>query len=523
MSTPGEELAPTQRVDVNLRRTATQPTPDQALWSAIRNRTDAVAFNRYSAFIEKLFDECKDDDGEDAKAVRKSSNGERNALAMQLNSYLRRSAIHGADAYLLLKFATHAFLAYESGVAVKPPQKNQGGAVVPGEESRLDEEVTYEELQERLKTYLQQEVGGIKGEALPYLKRIVQALLGTQVNDATNDVLVLRRQAFSPSLVELIWSYWHEEGMLVQTMNAISLRFQNRRMGANDPLANLEIDPLRPVATLMWGFIQDEINRLSVVRRAHEYRHHYGLAIYGKAVGDLDPADDRPRFIEAFHNLLHRAAVFYQEDADTTLISDGFPLLNALKEVHVILAEGAHNQFVEMPRVARAEMMIMQWLLARPELREFLRGRAMVPYREPWMAQVDTMKRLQGWSDVSITHFRDLAAFGEKILLSVRYGDWIEANDQDQARNWARYWKPEIQSYIHSYLATTGVDLAADTSDTRRAEDRYVQPGLHLRNRLAAQQSRSTRSLTVQTKALSEELSISPRRRLQMLQRLPRE
>ena len=36
--------------------------------------------------------------------------------------------------------------------------------------------------------------------------------------------------------------------MLVQTMNAITRRFQNvRALGAQDPLANLEIDPLRPL------------------------------------------------------------------------------------------------------------------------------------------------------------------------------------------------------------------------------------------------------------------------------------
>ena len=32
---------------------------------------------------------------------------------------------------------------------------------------------------------------------------------------------------FGPCLLELIWSYWHEEAMLVQTTNAIALRFQN--------------------------------------------------------------------------------------------------------------------------------------------------------------------------------------------------------------------------------------------------------------------------------------------------------
>ena len=58
------------------------------------------------------------------------------------------------------------------------------------------------------------------------------------------------------------------------------------------------------------------------------------------------------------------------------MIADGFPLLNALKEVHLLLAEGAHNQFGDLPWTARVEMLIQQWLLARPEMREFLQGRA---------------------------------------------------------------------------------------------------------------------------------------------------
>jgi hypothetical protein len=521
MSTPEDQLASPQRVDVNLRRTASVPTVDQPLWSAIRNRTDAINFNRYSTFINCLLEEHGDESGSNRdNAARKNARPGDALVAEQFNNFARRPLIYGADAYHLLKFATQAFLALESGVAIKPDASGSDCDVVPGETSRLDEEVTYEDLQLRLCAYLQQEVGGVKGDVLPYLKRIVSALLGPDVRSGRLPQYgsVLQRRLVSPSLLELIWSFWHEQGMLVQTMNTISLRFQNRRNGSADPLSNLELDPLRPLNNLMWGFIQDEINRLSVARRAHEYRHHYGMSMYGKALEQIDPVDDRSQFIEAFHTLLHRSAEFYRDDSDTTLISDGFPLLNALKEVHVILAEGAGNQYGDLPTVARGEMLIMQWLLARPELREFLGGRPMVPYREPWMRQVDTMKRLQGWTDVSVNHFRDLGTFGEKLLLSVRYGDWIDVNDQEQARNWARYWKPEVQSYIHSYLATTGVDLTAvEVNDSRRSAERNQQPALHLQNRVADQQSRSPRAITSQTRAMAEERMVStraPRQRL---------
>ena len=103
------------------------------------------------------------------------------------------------------------------------------------------------------------------------------------------------------------------------------------------------------------------------------------------------------------------------------------------------------------------------------------------------MGQVDSMKRLQGWTDTSITHFRNLGVYGEQILLSIRYGDWIEINDQNNAKTWARYWRPEIQGYIHAYLAATGVDLSEDIVDTRGAPARYVQPSVLLRDRALGQ------------------------------------
>ena len=43
-----------------------------------------------------------------------------------------------------------------------------------------------------------------------------------------------------------------------------------------------------------------------------------------------------------------------------------------------MLAQGAHNQFGDLPSTARQEMLMQQWLLARPEFREFLPTRIMV-------------------------------------------------------------------------------------------------------------------------------------------------
>ena len=95
---------------------------------------------------------------------------------------------------------------------------------------------------------------------------------------------MLTARTDTPCLLELIWSYWHEEGMLVQAVNTLTRRFQNLRApGDRDPLAHFELDPLRPLNNILWGYIQDEQHRLSLNRRAYEYDHHYGMTLIGRA------------------------------------------------------------------------------------------------------------------------------------------------------------------------------------------------------------------------------------------------
>jgi hypothetical protein len=479
-------------LSVALSRSAVRLDDDAALWSAIKNRTDAISGDRYENFIRRVLSNdpitdvgaCIENhlDPETGEPVFPDIAG---AVEKKREELVGASIGYGVDAYNLLKYATQAFLLLETGIVIQT-RKDTGESVPFAEgDSRLG--VTSTNLRERLEKYL----GGALNGPLPYLQRIVDALVADWDQ---NCKITLTHRFTCPSMLELIWSYWHEEGMLVQTMNAISMRFQNRRGPSDrDPLASLELDPLRPLNNLLWGYIQDEYNRLTVPRRAYEYDHHYGLKLVGRAVPELRSADSRSKFIEALHNLLNRTAAFYREDADTTVIADGFPLLSALREVHLSLAEGAHNQFGDLPWTARAEMLMMQFMLGRPEIREFLRGRAMVPYNERWMGQVDTMKKLQGWTDTTITHFHNLAVYGEQILLSVRYGDWNDTTriDSDHAKVWARYWRPEIQGYIHAYLAATGVDLSEDIVDFRGAPARYVQPSTLLQSRLNGQGTRA--------------------------------
>jgi hypothetical protein len=388
--------------------------------------------------------------------------------------------MHGVGAYQVLKHLTEVFLLLECGIRIQREEPHRVPFDSELESRRLGRHFSVEEMEAKLKEYL----GGERAQ-LPYITRVVRANFPALLREGAEGRLIGAKRINEPCLIELIWSYWMEEGMLIQTINAIARRFQNMRSGAErDPLANLEIDPLRPLNNLLWGYIQDELNRLSVRRRAFEYDHHYGLTIYGKATTGMHGADSRSKFLEAFHNLLHETSVFFKEDFQTTVIADGFPLLNSLREVHLILAQGAGNQFGDLPWTARVEMLLTQYMLARPEIRAFLQGRAMVPYREAWEPQVDAMKTLQGWTDVTVSHFRDLAVYGEQLLLSIRYGDWIADNDEYSAINWARYFRPEIQGYLHAYRAATGIDLAnSETVD-------HTIPGILLQKRAAMQRAR---------------------------------
>jgi hypothetical protein len=446
------------RMAVTLGRTASERTTDQAFWVAIRERTRSIGFERYCRFVDAVM------------GGRQKIEGHRGAA--------ERLAF-GADGYQLLKVASEAFLILHCGTLRIDPELYR-----PGEEApRLNAHLDLDEISRRLGEYLH---GG-----LPYLRTVLRGL-GEEGFEGEGgspfcDTLLYGRP-FDPCLLELLWSYWHEEGMLVQAMNTVCLRFQNKLPGASNALSQLELSPLRPLSNLLWGYIQDEPFRLTVARRAYEYSHHYGLPLLGKAIPRMRPADDRSKFLEAFHSLLRQAAVFYKEDADTTVIADGFPLLNSLQEVHLLLAEGAQNQFRDLPWTARVEMLIQKWLLSRREIQEFLRGRAMVPYKEPWMGPVDSLRRLLDWGDTPVTYFRDLGVYGEQILLSIRYGNWGEVNDQDRPKNWARYFQPEIQGYLHAYRAATGVDLGVRSGGLERVD--ATPPAVLLEQRLAQQRAR---------------------------------
>jgi hypothetical protein len=493
------ENPPADPISVDLQRAAIPDTPDLAFWEVIKLGAEALSFDNYKAFVDYLF--CKDKD-EFPKRLSRKKSGEWQHQWDDVDDdysgnddFAAQLPFPDIHAYRALKAATEAFMMVNCEIAFERPGFPRQRSFTPQLRERLGLEPG-SSLRKLWDSYL---TDNGNDKMIPYLRAVQANLEGVSLTDDPKEAElcneILRAKVTNPCLMELIWSYWHEEGMLVQTLNAISLRFENRRGPVEvDPLAGLAIDPLRPLGNLIWGYIQDEQHRLTISRRVYEYDHEYGLTLLGQAVPQVRGADTRSRFLEAFHNLLHRASIFYKEDDDTTMIADAFPVLNALREVHLLLAEGAHNQYGDLPWTARQEMLMQQWILARPEFREFLPSRIMVPYPEPWMQRVDTMKRLQGWTETSVRYFRDLGVFGEQIVLSVRFGNWSNVFDREQAGNWARFWRQEVQWYMHAYQAVTGVDLSADTADIRQAEqarERAVQPAFHLQRRLVEQRTRT--------------------------------
>lgn len=476
-------------------------TPDLAFWVVIKKATEELSFSNYSKYMDAIF--CGDNDYNTSHQLNKvrSLNNQRSLPFINVNSY--RSIKIATEAFVMVNYMIENDFTRE--------QAHDLLSRVPITDGDFDDGKLEEWWQEYKVTVNlgrnSEENGRAQLDVIPYLAVIRNKLKDEGIKDSTFESAfeyylgdidgevqqadtcygIIRQKLAYPSFLELIWSYWHEESMMVQGLSAISRRFQNiRNPGGKDPLAGLNIDPLRPLSNLLWGYIQDEQHRLTVLRRAYEYDHHYGISLEGAAVKNMQAADSRSKFIEAFHRLLHITSNFYKDSDDMTKRPDAFPVLNALKEVHMILSEGAHNQYGDLPSVARTEMLMQQWLLARPEFREFLPTRIMVAYPEPWMDRVAALNKLLGWTETSPLHFRDLGRFGEQILLSVRFGNWSDLNNRDAAFNWANFWREQIQGYIHAYRATTGIDLTmvvvGNKIDAR-------PPSYHLANRLKARQN----------------------------------
>jgi hypothetical protein len=427
-------------VSVKLERPGLEETSDKILWRAIK--AHGLKFDDYELFIDTILDRDMPDG---------SSKG------FNRHNAKKRSPFIKSEEYNLIKFATEFHMLKKFGLN----EKELIGYV--GSSGKLP---YYDFVIDRIRDDLK-----------------FDTLSGDYETGSDDDRREVRR-LFNPFMTELIWSYWMEQAGLAQTMNVINLRFQNIRTDVfSDRLQRFDADPLRPLSYILWGYIQDEQHRLSLPRRVNEYDHEYGLMLTGRGANKMNTVDTRVKFLEAFHNLLNLSFVYFKESDDTTYIADAFPVLNALREVHLLLAEGNHNAYGNLTWTARQEMMMQQYILARPEMREFLGGRVMVPYPETWMDRVDTMRHIQGWGETSVLHYYELAIHGEQILLSIRYGNWSDVTlDRNNAANWAQEFRNNIYRYTHAYRVVTGVDLTQDKAQGTSTFS--IQPAYLIQQRL---------------------------------------
>jgi hypothetical protein len=450
--------------NVKLERPGMEPTNDIAFWQTIQNllwgdiKQHTLRFFEYEHFIDTIL-------GKDDLSIQIPNANAVNAT-FDRGISKRRSPFIKSEEYNLIKFATNFYMLAKFNLDTR----QLGNYLVSG---RLP---YYDVIVDRIKD----------DESINSVINLNQL-----PNNPDDELRKSFNRLYNPIMIELIWSYWMEQGMLVQTMNVVNLRFQNIK-GNNykDPLTRFDTDPLRPLSYMLWGYIQDEQHRLSLPRRLNEYDHEYGLTLVGRAVPRINPLDTRVKFLEAFHSLLTLCTIYFKESDDTTRIADAFPILNSLKEVHLLLAEGNHNAYGNLTWTARQEMLMQQYILSRPEMREFLGGRVMVPYPETWMDRVDTMRNLQGWGGTGIVHYYELAIHGELILLSVRYGNWSDVTlTSFNAANWAQAFRNSIQRYIHAYRSVAGIDLAVDQV-IQLPNTFAVQPSYLIQQRLLEERSR---------------------------------
>lgn len=425
---------------VRLEAPGLESTTDQAFWDYIKSAR--LDFNGYKNFLNGLM--CGDVDFK----YKRYGNTQKDDTYLESFDRSRariNSTFIGTDSYNVIKFATEAYMLKVSGI-----DKSKLGMYLKG-----------------------------NNNSLPYYDRVIQA-----VEDYfDNEICASPLYNVDPFMIELIWNFWMEQGMLVETMKLISMRFRNFRGNRRvDLLQRFDTDPLRPLSHILWGYTQDIQHQLLSEQRAHEYLHEYGLLTLGENLGRIDPVDSRSKFLEGFHNLLNCCSIYFKEVDDMTRKADAFPILNSLKEVHLLLAEGNHNAYGNLTWTARHEMMIQQYILSRSEMREFMGGKVMVPYNELWMDRVDTVRNIQQWGSTSITYFYELAVYGEQILLSVRLGDWSDVTlTSNNAANWALAFRDSIQRYIHALRVATGIDLSVD--HIQSVKNIAVQPALLIQDR----------------------------------------
>ena len=224
----------------------------------------------------------------------------------------------------------------------------------------------------------------VASSTLPYLYDIVRLKLGdVQVVDgdiahgARKYYGILRSKLTRPTFLELIWNYWHEEGMLVQTLNVISWRVPEPARPRRTTRSRCWSRPAAPAEQPPLGMRRGRGEPAHGRRRASEYHHEYGLPL---PAGPSRPSWSRlrPRFLESFHTILHLCTIYYKEVDDPTVVADAFPS-STLSATSTWTSRKGRTTSTATCRGPPAGVPDAAVDRRRPEMREFLRRPMMAP------------------------------------------------------------------------------------------------------------------------------------------------
>ncbi len=241
MVAPAATVPVTGTFNVGLRRSASVITPDLPLWVVIRNSTESLSFKNYQRYIDIVLCDAPADksgrwrpDENDVLAPRRIP-GSQEAPLPAVHRRRRVPAAQGRNRSVpdgQLRRRPHQL----------SPVRSRTISTILISRTGVDRSRAWIASKRLWKSYLERVNGTQLTSRCPTWRssrskfpdariknRIFAAIPGRCRHRRAVLWASCGQKLTEPCLLELIWSYWHEEGMLVQTMNAISLRFQNRR------------------------------------------------------------------------------------------------------------------------------------------------------------------------------------------------------------------------------------------------------------------------------------------------------
>lgn len=221
-------------IDVRLSAQSTAGATDVELNTVIRYQLESTCFPIYQEFMNALMtnlDRAPGGMSGVAKQLREALDHDDDIDDRANSQRVHANAppltkIQGTLAYEVLRLATEAFMLTRCGLACIDFRK---AAVfkdfIDKDGNRIDTSgYGTENYAQEVLAYVQQFLNSESAAATPYLQLIVKQLsLLPNKGDPLTRLYASRYEC--PMLIELIWSYWHEEAMLSQTMNAIAIRF----------------------------------------------------------------------------------------------------------------------------------------------------------------------------------------------------------------------------------------------------------------------------------------------------------